>query len=686
MAALIALVVVVVAVTCAYVSAERTFYFWDQAAYQDIAAQTAAAFRQSTGSGFVSLQESFRGDYNALFAIPIVPWLLTFGTSRVAFELSLALCYLVPLPLAIGALAARLVPTRARAAFWVAAWVALLVPMTWVPTLRGYPDSGAAALMVVATLVFLEDDRLRKPRTLAVVGGLLGLAVVFRRHFAYAVLSFLLAIVAHAALDALLSGRDRRDPSRFVALVLRVVLVGAVALGLAAAIAPGFVRRMLEYDFPTLYRSYEQPLGVLTTYFARCYGWVTVLLAGAGYAVASRSPLVDRRRASFVLLFAGSCWTLWCLFVRQVGEHYTLHFTPAIVLGLVLLLLAPSGRLAGLQPSAVVLVLGASVANLALGLWGPETHVPQSLEPLVVGQWTPLVREDYAELVDLVHDLRAKAVASPGIFLVASSACLNSGIVRAADRDLPGATGALELMPFPAVDSQGYYPLKELLEARHVVLARPFQAHLAQREQVILRTVYDTFAAGFGIARDFSLLPREFKLDGCSVSLFERQRPSAPTTALALLATLEERVPQRPGMQTAWVVVDSRFPSWLSRNPDASTSLVAHPSPRGASPSTTFVALDRFDAPVTSEGNVRFHDARCEGATLRFWAMEGGTPRVLEEVQRRPEDDGHFSVRIAQGRGERIFLSVLEHSEGASIDFCLLTIDPLVIGRAASSP
>ena len=219
-----------------------------------------------------------------------------------------------------------------------------------------------------------------------------------------------------------------------------------------------------------------------------------------------------------------------------------------------------------------------------------------------------------------------------------------------------------------------------------MVLARPFQAHLAQREQVILRTVYDTFAAGFGIARDFSLLPREFKLDGCSVSLFERQRPSAPTTALALLATLEERVPQRPGMQTAWVVVDSRFPSWLSRNPDASTSLVAHPSPRGASPSTTFVALDRFDAPVTSEGNVRFHDARCEGATLRFWAMEGGTPRVLEEVQRRPEDDGHFSVRIAQGRGERIFLSVLEHSEGASIDFCLLTIDPLVIGRAASSP
>lgn len=676
----VVLVAVVLSVTWVYVASERTFYFWDQAAYHDIAAEAASAFRKSAGSGFVYLQESFTGDYNALFALPLVPWLLAFGDSRLAFELSLAFCCLVPLPLAIGAVAVRLVPTGGRAAFWLAAGLTLLLPMTWVPTFRGYPDSGGAALMVVATLVFLEDDRLRKPRTLVVLGGLLGLAVVFRRHFAYAVVAFLLSILAHAALPWPMRDRDRPGPSRLVAVALRVLLVGGIALAVAAAVGYDFVRRMLAYDFPTLYRSYEQPLGALAAFFSSCYGWITLLLACAGFGVAALSPFGERRRASFVLLFAVLSWAQWWLLVRQVGEQYTLHFTPTIVLGLVLLLLTPfPGPLAGLRPSAVVLVLGSSIANLVFGLWGPETHVPPSLEALVVERWTPLVRSDYSEIADLVRVLRAGGP-ERGVFVLASSTCLNSSIVSSADRTVPGATGALEVLPVPAADSDGYYPLNELLAARYVLLARPFQDHLGPREQLILRTVYDTFAAGRGMAWDFAESPRVFRLDGCTVSLLERQRPTASATALAMLRAFEERVPRRPGLQPDWVVIDRRFPTWLTRNADGSTMLVAHPAPRGVTPSTTFVAVERFAGPIRSKGDIRFHDARCQGATLRFWAMgKGGAPEPLQEIKRRPEDDGHFSVRVAPRPGERLFLSLLEHAEGASIDYCLLTIDPFVV-------
>jgi hypothetical protein len=687
-ASFVALVAVVLSVTWVYVASERTFYFWDHAEYHDIATRTAAAFRESTGRGIAFLQESYRGDYNALFALPLVPWLLAFGESRLAFEVSLALVYLVPLSLAIGALAVRLVPGGGRAAFWLAVGATLLVPMAWVPTFRGYPDSGAAALVVLAMLVFLEDDRLREPRTLVYLGGLLGLAVVFRRHFAYAATAFLLSIAVDALLERRGAGSSRPRTPGVAGLGLRLLAVAGIALATGVVTAASSVRRMLVLDYSSLYRSYEQPLGVLTTYFVGCYGWATLLLACAGFAVAALSPGVGRRRARFVLLFCGLSWVQWSLVVRQVGVQYTLHFTPTIVLGLCLLLFAPlPGRWSGLRPSAVVLVLGSSVANLYLGLWGPATPVPRSLQPLVVRGWTPLVRSDYSEIVALVRALRADTGPGPAAFVVSSSTCLNASIVSAADRGVPGGMGRLDVLPVPSVDSNGYYPLNELLAAGQVVLARPFQPHLAPDQQVVLRTVYDTFAAGVGIARDFSESPRVFRLDGCTVSLFERRRPTGPTTALGMLRAFEERVPERPGLQPDWVTIDRRFPTRVIRRPDGSTTLVAHPSPRGATPSTAFTLLDVLAGPASIEGTVRFVDARCEGAALRLWAMDGGgVRRPLQEVRRRPEDDGRFSVRVAPRPGERLFLDIVEHDEGASIDYCLLTIDPLVVARDAPAP
>jgi hypothetical protein len=329
-------------------------------------------------------------------------------------------------------------------------------------------------------------------------------------------------------------------------------------------------------------------------------------------------------------------------------------------------------------------VVGSSVANLALGLAG-LARVPRVLEPLVVEPRPPLVRPDYDAVVDLVRALRAETGSERGIFVVASSWCLNPSIVAAADRAVPGGAGGLDLLPVPSVDSEGFYPLNELLGAGQVLLARPFQYHLSPREQVLLRTVYDTFAAGTGMARDFEESPHVFPLEDCAVSVFERRRPTTPATALAMLRAFEERVPRRPGMQPDWVTIDRRFATWVTRNPDGSTALVAHPSPRGAAPSTIFTALDPPAGPVSIRGTVRFTDERCRGATLRFWTAQGSGPAgSFREVALRPGDEGRFEVNVAPGPGERIFLGLVEHAPGESIDFCLLGIASLVIGPGPS--
>jgi hypothetical protein len=193
-------------------------------------------------------------------------------------------------------------------------------------------------------------------------------------------------------------------------------------VGSAAVVASEFLGRMLEYDFPSLYRSYENPMRVVAGYFAGCYGWATLVLSCAGFAAAAFSPRVARRRAGFVLVVAGLAWLEWLLVVRQLGEQYTLHFTPAIVLGLVLLVLAPlPGRVLALQAVAAALVLATSLASFAIGLWG-KPSVPYGVARLFARGWTPLVRSDYSEVAELVKTLRAHGGSESPIYVVGSSA------------------------------------------------------------------------------------------------------------------------------------------------------------------------------------------------------------------------------------------------------------------------
>jgi hypothetical protein len=79
-----------------------------------------------------------------------------------------------------------------------------------------------------------------------------------------------------------------------------------------------------------------------------------------------------------------------------------------------------------------------------------------------------------------------------------------------------------------------------------------------------------------------------------------------------------------------------------------------------------------------------FVDRRCQGATLAFSTIPpGGQLSQLAEVRRKPGEDGHFHVALSLQPGEPLFLNLLDYTEGTSIDYCLLKIDPLVTRRAA---
>src|SRR5262249_22813139 len=128
-----ACIVFTVALTSAYVGRENAFYFWDQAVFQNLASRTSLGFASSFAEGYHAVGQSLTEDYNALFAVPLVPVLCRLGTTRLAYELAVALVYLLPFALVLGTIGAAVIRGPRAAVFWTTVGITLLTPMTWVP-------------------------------------------------------------------------------------------------------------------------------------------------------------------------------------------------------------------------------------------------------------------------------------------------------------------------------------------------------------------------------------------------------------------------------------------------------------------------------------------------------------------------------------------------------------------------
>ena len=682
-AALLALTcALVLDLTRAYVSAERAFYFWDFGVHQDLARETAEAFQRSSEAGLEFVGGTLDKSYNALFAVPLVPLLAWWGSSRVAYEQALALVCFLPLPLSVGALAARLARNHRRAAFWTAAGLTLLTPLAWIPTLRGFPDSLPAALVGLALLTLLSDPHIDRARTAWAAGALLAMATVLRRHFAYAVLAF----GALLALLALLRAAHSPRPARWVQArrsAAGLGLLAASGLTVAGLMAPGFLRRALAYDHRLLQQGYVTPLAGQLQYSLQGYGLALAGLGVVGLWLGLRSQRLDQRALATVAAFGALQGLQWLLLVRQVGEQYTLHLTPPLVL--CAWALAWSRPTAAGRGAAALFVGLIAASNLWLGL---TPHDPWRASPgraLAAGNWPPSRHPGYASVLDLVQALRSSRSSTQPVFVAASSFCLNADIVRRADAELAGASGRrLDVQDVPAVDSEGAYPIGLLIDAGLVVVGEPLQLHLPPERQQVVRLAVEALARRSGLALDFEPWPQAVSLGACQARVFERRRPTRLAVALAALDEMRGSMAGRPGQQPDWAVVESPYGSWLERLPDGAARWIAHPTRWHEEGATRLASLEPAAGRVT--GRLRFLDARCPGVTLDLAAVgPGASLRPLSRASRRPGDEPSFVLESDTGPRQRLALALRAYSAEAPIHYCLLAVEELALQPPAQA-
>ena len=415
-----------VSIVTIYISSERFFYYWDWGGFQWVALYYAFNFIRLPLQILNQIKDSIHLEYNHYYVLPLLPLLLAFGKSRLSYVLCVTLVYQIPFTLVFSGIACKLIPLRPRGVFWSTSLLFLLMPVAMAPTLRAYPDVGAAFLVGCAILTYVLDTRLGKWRQLPLIGFFLGAAILFRRHYAYGGIAFLTAIALQALIRFFAAARVGRGQAWRDLIVgeVRVGIIAATTLFCLLAFGRPFLIKLLTTHYSGLYASYALPPDFVLSFYFLNYGWIIISLAILGFVLGSIKGVVDRPVAQFLVLFGSISIIQWILLVRQVGVHYTLHFTPIVVLGVVASFWT---FFSTLKRASRALILTGGVGFLAINaiiILTPKPINPQ-VQWIFSYRYPPLVRSDYDQIVKLVDYLRSSISKRGGIYVVDSSSRMN---------------------------------------------------------------------------------------------------------------------------------------------------------------------------------------------------------------------------------------------------------------------
>ncbi|MEM3433180.1 MAG: hypothetical protein QXP27_03280 [Candidatus Methanomethyliaceae archaeon] len=621
-----------VAVTWAYVCSETGIYWWDYANYQNIAHAVISEFRRSPWKAVQFIAKSRANNYNAIFTIPLLPLLLLFGESRISFEIGLVIAYLFPFMLIMGGIASRVISAQGCLIRWLTVVMTFLIPTLWAPVLRGYPDIGAAACIAMAVFLNLDDQSdSKKIYSKVLSGAVLALAPLLRRHFVYSVIAFYLAwLIASMSYSMMCCSKTRERAAKFLKNILWLGLIGFVMMLIMGLIGGPFIRLVMTTNFNLLYASYLQPWHLVLARFAASYGLITFGLGVLGCAIGV--CCLRTWAAQFAFNFAIVSALVWIFGGRQLGNHYSLHFAPLVIQGLIALgyMIYKNFKTSVLRRLASVLAAAFFMVNFLSGLTMVDPFRASTWRRLFAENWPPIQRNDVAQLVQMVVDLRALTSKEDVVYVVASSPVLNSDLIANVERTVYGwANSRLNLISYD-VDSKHPYPLEALLKAQIVVIAAPLQLHLDPEQQGTVRSVFDLFTNHLYLSQDFALLSQRYKLDrGVTVYLYRRIRSTQPDVAFQTLRFIQTYIRQRPIVQPGWIILSPASSMIIHANSPCRYSIELPSGVIGNRPSPTVLFIGPWTQPPSVEVSVQFpFNQNYPYIKIFGWDREGRTWHV----------------------------------------------------------
>jgi len=622
---IIAFLLITLLITVPYLNSQRAFLGGDiNDGFYQFTLRIADEFRQSPWIAFQSIHTSFNLNYNKLFTLPLIPFVLVFGDSYLTYVVSLAIVYFLPFTLVMGALATQLIPVYPKAVFASTTLIAASLTPNWVTILQGYPDISATFTVSLAMLVALRGVNQRFIWLLPwrwqvpVLGGLFAATILLRRHFAYACIAIVGAMVIHTAIVFGLEFRKHplsawRNLWRFC---LSLVLIAATSLIVLFILAPEFTQRALFADYISLYDSWSRSVAETLHFYSNLYGWLVWLFVALGFAAGMLTRVLSIPVALFITTFGGLSLVIWLFKLRYTETYYAIHFVPFVILGISALvwtfLLKSSSlkRRVFLSAISVCFVLNALTGLTQLG------EFSNSWRSIFAASYPPYIRSNYDNIVQFVEFLRQIAPNREPIFVV-YSAHLPEYLVLGAERTLYGKDdSSLKLLKAGATDSDGFFPIQEMLQAQYVVVTEPFLAW-RESEQQAIKTAFTAFTQSWEITQDFRLLPQRFDLqNGVVAKVYQRIQPTAVDRAIRTLHAMQTQVNKPLGEQLDWISLNQSSNAWVRRMKNKQRLIISTPlPPAGQENVASFLYMGKLAEQTKIEGQVVLSKA-CDAVNL----------------------------------------------------------------------
>ncbi|TAG93769.1 MAG: hypothetical protein EAZ09_13440 [Oscillatoriales cyanobacterium] len=690
------LVLVTVIVTSIYVSTEHTFYWWDYAGYNNATIGLANSFRESPHKAIHEVIQSLGKEKNLLISLPLVPFILLFGDSRLTYILSVSLIYVLPFRLLLGAISVKLIPVYPRRVFWSTVLLSLLIPMSWIPTLRGYLDTGGCVFVALAILVYLHDVKLKYWWQIPLIGCSLAMAILFRRHFAYSAIAFFDAAILQYLIEFILTYKNLKNQAwkNLFTSGMKLGLIMATSFAVLMLVAGDFTRSALTVDYRNLYLAWSLPVNDIVTRYASFYGLGTWLLVMIGFSAGIITRILLPPTTIFIAIFGILSLIEWLLVLRYGYLHYTIHITPIALLGLSAFFWT---TWLTFQGKVRYLTLGVAGLYLSINAFLGLIPLKFGLSGIFMGNFAPLVRSDYGEVVKLVEFIRKIAPNQEPIYIAGASNSFNANILKQANRKLnpPEGWWKLNTLGRPLIDSRDTYPLPELLISEYVVVATPFQQVLLSDEQVlrsheqdVVKVVYDAFTQNWEISRDFQLLPERFQLEnGVIVRVYQRMRPSAIPTAIKTLNVMQQQIAEKPGTQLDWISLNqsvhtsSNYP--VKKESDYLYNIVTHPIKNTKQLDTSFLYLGSLSEKNQISGKLNLPNKQCEGVSLHLtlWNNQGKLINSTETAYNSMASP-NLNLLLEGKNPNYLLLEVLSKNKQDLTNQCQLEIQNLAITKS----
>ena len=510
-----------------YVHAEDPAYFWDYRGYWDAFKRYGHGFESDfTKTFYKYVQAVWVEEYNPTPITPLLPLEILLGATRAIYITCLVVGYLIPCAAAAAWLAKRIRFDTSDPGGYGQTLIffalACVYPPFWSPTLRGFPDIIGLLPLTLASIVVIEapNSRTHEIRRGILLGLLLWLPFLFRRWYAYAVISFLVSLVCLHVVEAI-SAAEFRSPCCLRKLLARYGSAAAVIAILIAGFQGKHAWQALSTNYAEVYSAYQVSTW---EHLIRIWNYFGPVILGLTLIGMASSAYLDRRGKVHVVFLATNIAAFWILFTRvQIIE--ICHYLP-IALWMFIFICRGVATLSAVT-NQWFRAAALAIIFLLAGMTFYGTYYPLRVFGTNVMSWVlphdriyALRLHNFDEYRQLVNDLLSQMAENDQV------AVMSSSLVMADDLLDQLSDGKLHSrMIFSShIDKRDHFASETLL-AQYVVVCDPIQTHVKPTDQQVITVPAKLILAGKDIGKAYVRLPRSYTLSrGVKAFVFKKTR------------------------------------------------------------------------------------------------------------------------------------------------------------------